>query len=128
MKFQIGKDKIEAQLGFDQMTISGDSSKGYRPVELLVSSLASCSGAVFRTILEKQRISFTQITIEADVKRVEQEANRVEEITLHFNLWGENLNEERLKRNLRIVRRNCGMMRSVEKSIIIKETITVHPA
>lgn len=125
MKYIIEEDRIEAELAHGELVISGDDTIGYRPVELLVSSVASCSGAVFRTILNKQRTQYESLSIEATVERNENEANRVEKMILHFTIEGTDLKEEKLMRNLAIVKRHCGMMRSVEDSIEVVEKLTV---
>lgn len=125
MQFTFKEDHVEGSLQFDNLTISGDESKGFRPYELLVSSIVGCSGLVFKRILDKQRTKIESLLVEAEVERNEQKANKVEKINLHFKVKGENLNESKLQRNLEISRRNCAMIRSVEESIEIVESITI---
>lgn len=126
MKYVINNEKhIEADLGFGKMVISSDPEVGFRPVELLVSSVAACSGSVFYSILKKQRLNFSDVSIEADVERNKAEANRVVKMTLHFTVKGTELNEKKLLRNLQITRRYCGMLRSVEESIAVEEKLTI---
>lgn len=123
MKFIVKDQQIEADLGHGTLIISSDKGVGYRPVELLVSSVASCSGAVMRTILNKQRIDYEELSIEANVERNEKEANRVTRIQLDFYITGKKLPEGKLQKNLKIVRKHCGMLRSVEGSIEIEEQV-----
>lgn len=126
MKYTV-KDEghIEATLGHGTITISSNEKIGYRPVEMLVTSIASCSGFVFYNILKKQRTELTELSIEADVERNESEANRVDKVILHFTVTGKNLNEDKLLRNLDITRKHCGMVQSVEDSINIEKKFTV---
>lgn len=126
MKFVIkDENQIEAQLGHGKMVISSDSDIGFRPVELLVSSVAGCSGSVFYSILKKQRLDFTEVTIDVEVERNKNEANRVVEMVLTFTVKGKQLNEKKLQRNLEITRRYCSMVRSVEESIDVVEKLTI---
>ncbi len=60
-------------------------------MQLLVSSLAGCSGGLLKKILEKKRIVFDTIEIEADIERDETEANKVTKIALHYIVYGKNL-------------------------------------
>jgi uncharacterized OsmC-like protein len=116
---------METEFNYGSLNISGDDEKGFRPFQLLVSAIVSCSGLVFNNILVKQRTVYEQLTIEAEVERNESEANRVEKITLHFIVTGENLNEEKLKRNLAISRKHCAMVQSVKGSIIVEDKLTL---
>lgn len=126
MKYVVKNEKhIEAELGFGNMVISSDDKTGFRPVELLVSSVAGCSGSIFYSILKKQRLEFSELTIDADIERNKDEANRVVKIVLYFTVKGKQLNEKKLRRNLAITRRYCGMLRSVEDSIVVEEKLTL---
>lgn len=106
-----------------RLDISGDEEHGFRPYQLLVSSIAVCSGGVLRKILEKMRMDVKDIQIHADVKRNEEKADRVEQIHLHFKITGTNLNEQKIERALALTRSNCSMIQSVKDSIDVVETI-----
>ncbi len=125
MEYIFKKDRVEANLGHGTLTISRDEAIGYRPVELLVSSIASCSGAVFRTIFEKQRLPVEAFKISVEISRNESKANRVEKMVLTFEVKGENLNEQKLQRNLEVARNHCSMIQSVEDSIDIEEKLVI---
>lgn len=126
MKFEVRDDCIETSFNHGILKISSDETVGYRPVELFVSAVASCSGMVLRNILKKQRVTYERLTIDAAVERDEQEANRITKISLQFHLYGKDLNEAKLNKNLRLVRRHCSMIRSVSDSMEVEESITIH--
>lgn len=126
MQFHIHDKTVSTDLPFGELTISGNEAYGFRPFQLLVSSIASCSGMVFRTILEKQRVELEELIIETKVERNAEEAHKIEKIMLHFIVKGKNLNEQKLLRNLGVARRNCAMIRSVEDSITIEETLELN--
>jgi|SRR5699024_1133914 len=125
MKFVVTEDNISTDLGYGKLNISPNEEEGFRPFQLLVSSLVGCSSIVFRRILEKQRITFEEFTVEADVERNEDEANKLEKVSLTFKIKGDNLDEKKLQRNLEISRKHCSMVRSVEDSIEVVETLQV---
>lgn len=118
-------DHGETSFGYGDLHISSDDTKGFRPFQLMVSSIAGCSAGVFHKILVKQRINVDDLSIEADVERNEDEANRIEKITLHFKVTGTDLNEKKMQRNLDISRKNCSMVQSVQDSIKIEEKLTI---
>lgn|SRR5690625_4753326 len=125
MKFKAGDKRVEAELSYGQLIVSGDDEKGFRPYQLLVASVASCSISVFKRVLEKKRIVFDAIEVEAEVKRNEKQANRIEEIYLTFKISGEGLKLDQLEKSLAVSSRNCAMVRSVEGSIDIHEKVEI---
>lgn len=125
MKFQIVNNGVQTELEYGQLNISSDETVGFRPFQLMIASIVSCSGMVFKNILDKQRIDVNELIIETEVKRNPDEANRIEHIALNFIISGNNLDQKRLEKNLIIARKNCAMIRSVEESIHIEESIQI---
>ncbi|MBY7142732.1 OsmC family protein [Virgibacillus sp. NKC19-3] len=123
MEFYLKENGMRVDLNYGELSISGNEDDGFRPFQLMVASIAGCSGSVFRKILKKQRMEIEDLTIHADVVRNPEEANRIEEIALVFTVKGYNLNPQKLDKNLELSRKNCSMVRSVEDSINITERI-----
>ncbi|PAV28106.1 osmotically inducible protein C [Virgibacillus profundi] len=123
MEFYLKENGMRIDLDYGELSISGNEDHGYRPFQLMVASIAGCSGSVFRKILEKQRTEVEDIIINADVERNPEEANRIERISLKYTIKGYHLDPEKLYKNLEISRRNCSMIRSVEGSIKIEESM-----
>jgi putative redox protein len=122
MEFKMQEGGFYSDLAYGKLEVSGKEEYGFRPFQLLVSSIAVCSGGVLRKVLEKMRIEFDDIHIKADVVRNEDEANRVEEISLHFTIQGEKLDEKKIEKAMKLTRKNCSMVQSVQDSIKIEET------
>lgn len=110
------------ELPFGRLDVAGDEEYGFRPFQLLVASLAVCSGGVLRKIMKKMRMDFEDIQIKTSVERNPDAADRVEKVHIHFLIKGNDLNEEKLHKALELTRKNCSMVRSVEGSIDIAET------
>lgn len=125
MEFQIKEGFVETELDFGKLTISPNDTEGFRPFQLMIASITSCSGMVFKKILKKQRIEIDQLSIHSEIERNESEANRIEKLSLEFIVQGSDLNKDKLMKSLAIARKNCAMIRSVEASIQIEETITI---
>ncbi|SFE30247.1 Uncharacterized OsmC-related protein [Lentibacillus persicus] len=123
MEFHLKEEGMRIDLDYGQLDISSNDEYGFRPFQLMVASIAGCSASVFRKILSKQRTEIADMTITAEVERNEQEANRIERIDLHYVIKGYNLDDEKLYKNLALARKNCSMVRSVEDSIHIEETL-----
>ena len=125
MKFHMKEKGMRADLGYGVLDVSGDNQHGFRPFQLMVASIAGCSGSVFLKILEKQRMEIEDLIISADVERNALKANSIESITLHYIVKGYRLNPEKLQRNLELSRKNCSMIRTVEDCIEIKERLEI---
>lgn len=125
MKFHVEGKEISVKLNYGDLYISGNEDHGFRPFELMIASIAGCSGSVFQKILEKQQTRVEDLSIHTEVKRNPQEANRIEWIRLNYTIKGHQLNIDRLYKNLDLARKNCSMIRSVEQSIKIDEKINI---
>lgn len=126
VKFSMTEHGFVTTTQFGTMIISSNDEYGFRPYQLLVSSLAACSGGVLRKILAKMRIPASTISIEViEVVRNPEEANKVEKVHLHFIVDGEMIDEKKLQRAMELTHKNCAMVQSVDKSIEIIETYEI---
>lgn len=126
MEFKMKQDVgFYTETSFGRLDVAGDDAHGFRPYQLLVSSIAVCSGGVFRKVLEKMRMEIKDIHIKADADRVEAEANRVSRITVHFRIEGKNLDEKKIEKAMVLTRKNCSMVQSVIGSIEVEETFEI---
>jgi len=125
MKFQMKEGGFTTDLPYGTLHISGDDMYGYRPYQLLVSSLAVCSGGILRGILNKMRMELSNIEIEANVHRNEAVANRIERVDLHFIISGSNLDEKKIEKAMHLTKKNCSMVQSVVGSIEVNETFEI---
>lgn len=123
MKYVMTEHGLETDLEFGKLTISGDETKGFRPYQLLVSSLVGCSGGVLRKVCEKMRMPIEDMEIEVlEVLRNPDEASRLEKVHIHFKLRGNQLEEEKVEKAMNLTKKNCSMVRSVDQSIEVVET------
>ncbi|MFC4024248.1 OsmC family protein [Oceanobacillus longus] len=125
MEFKMHENGFESEFDFGKLTISGNDEFGFRPFALLVSSIAGCSGGVLKKVLTKMRIDYDDIKIAADVKRNPDEANRVEEIKVHFIIFGNDISETKVAKALETSSKNCSMVQSVKGSINVIETFEI---
>lgn len=116
---------LETDLDFGTLRISGNSELGFRPFQLLVSSIVGCSSLVFKRVLEKKRIAYDEMTVKAEVEREQDGVARVRKITLHFTITGSGLDQKQLEKALAIATKNCSMVQSVKGAIEVVETVTV---
>jgi uncharacterized OsmC-like protein len=125
MDFKMNENGFETTVEYGTLQISGNEEYGFRPFQLLVSSIAVCSGGVLRKVLERMRLAYENIEVQTKVTRIEKEANRVTDIHLHFILTGHELSHEKVEKALVVTRKNCSMVQSVKDSIHITESFEI---
>jgi putative redox protein len=125
LEFKMTEKGFETTVDYGTLPISGNEEYGFRPFQLLVSSIAVCSGGVLRKVLERMRMTFDDITVQAEVTRVEDESNRISDIQLHFVIKGSELSEDKMEKALKVTRKNCSMVQSVKDSIHITESFEI---
>ncbi|MGN7469167.1 OsmC family protein [Brevibacillus sp. SAFN-007a] len=127
MNFEAKENGFVAHFPYGDLHVSGDEAYGFCPYQLLVSSIAVCSGSLLRSVLGKMRMPCSAMKITADVTRNAAKANRVEKIHLHFILTGENMKKDRVQKAVEAASRNCPMVQSVQGSIVVTESFELVP-
>ncbi|MFG6118854.1 OsmC family protein [Thalassobacillus sp. B23F22_16] len=123
MEFFMRENGIRTQLEYGELNISSNEEFGFRPYQLMVSSIVGCSVGVYRKILDKQRVKYEDIKVTVDVTRNPDVANRIEKVAIHYIVKGHNISRDKLQKNLEIARNNCSMVQSVKDSIDVQETV-----
>lgn len=122
MKFIMKDNGYYTELPYGRLEISSNEEFGIPPFQLLLASIAGCSGGVLRTILEKMRMVVEDIQIEADVERNPRLVNKIEKVRLHFKIKGKNMSDIKIEKAIALTKKNCSMVQSVIESIEIIET------
>lgn len=126
MKFEMTENGFETETSYGKLAISSNEEYGFRPFQLLVTSVAVCSGGVMRKILDKMRMPAEHISVEAkEILRNPDEADRIEKIHLHFTIKGSSIDDSKMDRVLELTTKNCSMVQSVHESIEIVETYEI---
>ncbi|WP_223702598.1 OsmC family protein [Sutcliffiella deserti] len=125
MEFKMKEVGFTTNLEYGELHVAGDEQHGFRPFQLMVSSIVVCSGGVLRSILKKKRMEVEDISITADVTRNAEEANRLEKIHIHYVIKGKNLAETKIEQAIELARKNCPMVQSVKDSIEVTETFEI---
>ena len=76
----------------------GGKNQGPRPMEMLLMGLGGCSAYDVVTILRKSRQKISDLTLDIDAKRADNDPKRFISINLKFTIMGENVSEKLVKR------------------------------
>ncbi|MCA1318608.1 OsmC family protein [Bacillus tianshenii] len=125
MKFKMREEGFSTELEYGELHVAGNEQYGFRPYQLMVSSIAVCSGGVLRTILQKKRMLVEDISLTAEVTRNEKEANRIEKIQIHYVIKGKDLAHDKVEQAVELAKKNCPMVQSVKDSIEVTETFEI---
>ncbi len=75
----------------------GGSDQGFRPLELMLVSLAGCMGMDIVSILQKKGGKIDSFVVEASGVRAEEHPHKYTKITVKFNCVGEYKREDLLR-------------------------------
>lgn len=108
-----------------ELPVAGDDEYGFRPYELLVSSIVGCSGGLLRTILQKKRMVIENITIQTEIIRNEKNPNFIEKLYIFYEIKGDNLDEKKIAQAIEIAKKHCPMVQAVKGNIEVYETFSI---
>lgn len=123
MHYIIEEEAVTTSLPHGSLPVSKNPEVGFRPLELFVTSLAGCSGTLLRNLLQKKRISYQGLTMDVDVTRDTERANRITKLHFTVEMDGE-ISEKQASSIAELVLKNCGMIQSVIDSIEITFELT----
>jgi putative redox protein len=105
---------------------NGGQDTGPRPMEMLLVSLASCSGMDIISILRKKRQEINSYEIRIHGMREEEYPKAFVEITVEHIFTGHNIKPEAVERAIQLTEdRYCGASAMLEKAATIKNTFRI---
>lgn len=106
--------------------ISLDSGTGFGPKALLLTGLAGCSGIDVVEILEKMRVPFNSLEIDAEAGQTEEDPKVFTTIHLTYKLNAEESQREKIKKAIDLsLEKYCGVAAMLKKNSAIQYTIVI---
>jgi putative redox protein len=122
MEFLMTEAGFYTTTEYGELHMAGDDVNGFRPYQLLISSIVGCSGSVLRQILAKKRMNIEDIAITVQIKRNKVNENRIDELHIHYRVKGENLSYDKVLKSVELANKVCPMAQAVKGNILIEET------
>jgi putative redox protein len=122
MEFLMKEAGFYTTTEYGDLHIAGDDVNGFRPYQLLISSIVGCSGSVLRQILTKKRMDIEDIAITVHVERNKVNENRIDKIRIHYRVKGEKLSYDKVLKSVELANKICPMAQAVKGNILIEET------
>ena len=105
-----------------------DGSTGFSPKALLLSGLAGCSGVDVVDILEKMRVPFADLRIEAEAEQTEEYPKVFKGIHLHYSIKTDKENIGKVRKAIDLsLEKYCGVAAMLKKNSSINYTLTIQP-
>ena len=122
----VGKTESNNWITMDGPENFGGSNAGIRPKELLLLSLAGCTGADVSAILQKKRVKLDGFEIQISAESTEAHPKVYTKIDLDFVFYGKDLKEKDLERAIQLSQNTyCGVTAMLQKSIEITHSVTI---
>ncbi|MBB5143601.1 OsmC family protein [Desulfovibrio intestinalis] len=93
-----GKDSDGHSLIMDASAIYGGSNQGVRPMEMLLISMAGCTGIEVGHAMNKMRLEYTSFNITADAVRRDEIPQIFTEINVEYTVEGQGITLDRFVR------------------------------
>jgi len=122
----VGKSKSNHWVNLDGPEEFGGSSSASSPKELLLLSLAGCTGSDVVSILKKKRVNMDgfEINIMADV--TEEHPKVFTKVHLEYVFYGEDINPKDVERAIDLSQtKYCGVTAMLQKAMEINHTYRI---
>ena len=107
----------------------GGEDKGCRPKELMLASLAGCSGMDVVSILKKMKVEFTDLRISVTGDVTEEHPKHYERMHVVYEFTGSDLDMDKLKKAVQLSQeRYCGVSYVYQQTMPVTWEIVVVPA
>ena len=98
----------------------GGNNAGVRPKELILISLAGCTGSDVVSILKKKRINLTDFEINITAQQTDEHPKVFSEVDLEYVFYGKDIKEKDVERAIELSTTiYCGVSAMLKKSMKI---------
>ncbi len=105
----------------------GGENGAIRPKELLLISLAGCTGSDVASILSKMRQKFHRFEVHVDADMADQHPKVYTNIRLTYKIWGD-VEEEKLQKAINLSQEvYCAVTAMLQKATTISHTYEINP-
>ena len=104
----------------------GGNNAGARPKELLLMSLAGCTGSDVVSILKKKRVNLTDFEINITAQQTEEHPKVFTELDLEYVFYGKDIKTKDVERAIELSTGTyCGVSAMLKKAMKINHTYRI---
>jgi len=109
-----------------QSKIEIDAKNGFSPKALLLSGLAGCTGVDVVDVLEKMRVPFANLQIDAEAEQTDEHPRVFKFITLTYRIRTGEENRDKVKKAIELsLEKYCGVAAMLRKNSRIDYEIVI---
>jgi putative redox protein len=106
--------------------VEGGPSTGFSPTELLLAGAGACSAWDVISIMRKRRRPLRSLEVRVEGQQEDRPPHAYELVRLHFTVSGEDVDEDELRRVLRLsLDRYCSVIATFRPGTVIEESIEI---
>ena len=110
----------------DALPVVGGNDEGARPKELMLASLAGCTGMDVVSILKKMRVELQYFNIRIEAEITEQHPKQYTAMHIIYEFKGESLELEKLQKAVNLSQEQyCGVSAAYRKAMEITYEIVI---
>ena len=106
----------------------GGSGAGSRAKELILLSLAGCTGADVASLLTKMRVPFTKFEIDIEAEMAEEHPKVYTKIETIYQFWGEGLDTSKIERAIELSQtKYCPVNAMLKNTVELTNRYEINP-
>ena len=110
----------------DAMPVGGGNDEGSRPKELMLASLAGCTGMDVISILKKMRVESEYINVRVEAEITEEHPKHYTAMHIIYEFKGEGLEMDKIQKAVDLSQeRYCGVSFAYRKAMEITNEIVI---
>lgn len=117
---------FESKLEQNVFQIDGNRKEGPNPKALLLSAIAACSGIDVVDILEKMRVSFSDLTIDAEAEQTDEHPRVFKDIWVTYKIKTADENGDKVRKAIDLsLEKYCGVSAMLRKNSQINYKVEI---
>ncbi len=122
----LGKTDSNHWVPMDGPENFGGSDAGIRPKELLLISLAGCTGSDVAVILQKKKVHFDDFEMNVEAEQQETHPQVFTKIHLEYAFYGNNIPKEAVERAIELSQKTyCSVTAMLQKAVEITHSYRI---
>lgn len=126
MHFQ-GEGSTKVMTNMDTSVTAGGTGHGTSPMELLLMTIAGCSGMDIVTILDKMKVKVQRFEATVEGERASDHPRVFKDIEVVYKFWGEDLPNDKLQRAVQLsMEKYCSVANMIDKAANLTYRIEIN--
>lgn len=122
----VGKTDSNHWITMDGPENFGGSNAGIRPKELILISLAGCTGSDVASILQKKKVKFDGFEMNITAEQQEEHPQVFTKINLEYVFYGKNLPVNEIERAIELSQtKYCSVTAMLQKAMPVEHTYRI---